>query len=81
MSVEQDFELCAAVGVASADMTPFDAFLLSAKIIHDQQVLKRKVWKADGTFRADRPDTLDVLEEMTDADRDALRDRVLAAKV
>jgi hypothetical protein len=79
MSTENDFELCVAVGVASANMTEFDAFLLSAKIIHDQQVLKRKVWKADGMFRADRPDTLDVLEEMTDAERDALRERVLGA--
>jgi hypothetical protein len=76
----EDVELLAALGLASPDLSSFEVFLLAGKIIRNQTVLKRKVWKVDGTFRGEMLDSLEVIEEMTDAERNALRERVLTPR-
>jgi hypothetical protein len=85
MSVEQDFELCTAVGVASADMTEFDAFLLSAKVMQDHAVWQKRMAMANwppavGKVCGPLPDVLDAIEDMSAAERNALRNRILPSR-
>jgi threonine dehydratase len=77
MSAEQDFAECAALGLASATMTPFEAFSVSARIVHDNVLLKRKVWKKDGSFHGRVLGTLEAIADLTDQEKTELRERVI----
>jgi hypothetical protein len=73
----EDAEILHSLGLLSADMSAFDAFMLAGKVTGDQFILKGSVWNADGTFRPEQLTTLELLAEMTDAQKLALRERVL----
>jgi hypothetical protein len=72
-----DAEILHALNLLTPDLSSMDAFVLAGKVVCDRTVLKRTVLAADGTYRAEILTTMEVLEEMTDAEKLLLRERVL----
>jgi hypothetical protein len=71
--------LCTAAGIDVARLQPFDMFLIVGKLVDDTELFKRAVAMRDAKDSAviDGEARLRALAAMTQAERAALRDRVL----